>query len=292
MRSRTIDLESLYSIMLNDRTCEYLLTIKNSDRFSRKIPCSDMAVILDWDDTLTEPGINNNSWQIMNNAFSKVGETKNNLLLEKIVKKYHEIEKQRPLTSKEMKEWQRTNLGIYTDGNLDLRCLEKEIQKSRMYLSGAILLVYLLENCSNVCIVSSGVRNVIEKTLEYYGIDPKKYGNLQINATEVSFDEKGIISGWEDNSIVTAEKKPWIVHSFSRIWDIPHENIFAVGDGNTDLNMLDLVSDGATMIFFCPSHKKDVLTRKKFELVSSKAHGFVKNNFGIITNFFIQTSEA
>jgi hypothetical protein len=52
--------------------------------------------------------------------------------------------------------------------------------------------------------------------------------------------------------------------------------------------MLDLVSDGATMIFFCPSHKRDILSRKKFELVSSKAHGFVKNNFGIIANFLFK----
>lgn len=293
MKVKRVKLDELHSVLTSNVNCEHLIIPKDTEKFSReKIFSEELAVIFDWDDTLTKPGINNNSWQIANNAFSKTGERKDILLLDKMSKKYHEIEKQRPLTRKEMKEWQRLNMQMYVDYELNLNCLEKEIQKSRIYLSGAILILYLLENYSKVCIISSGIKNIINSTLNYYGINSKEYGNLQINATELIFNNKGIITGWEDNSIVTAEKKPWLVHGFARIWDIPHENIFVVGDGNTDLNMLDLVSKEATMIFFCPSHKKESLTKERFNLISSKAHGFVKENFSVITNFFIETIEA
>lgn len=292
MKTKVIRLEDLYSLMANDAACDCLLTTNHIHRFSRKIHYSDIGVILDWDDTLTMPGIHNNSWQITNRAFSKVGTTKDNLLLEKIAKQYHEIEKQRPLTSAEMKKWQRTNLEMYVNRGLRLDCVEKEIGRSSMDTYGAILLIYLLKNCSKVCIASSGVKNVIERTLERSGIDHRKYGNLQINATELVFNKKGTIEGWDDQSIVTAKNKPWITSSFSKIWDISHENIFAIGDGNTDFNALDLVSKDATMIFFCPSHRRETLTKEKMELISQKAHGFVKEDFGIITNFFIKTMEA
>lgn len=293
MKIKNIDLEQLHAVLTNDVNCNCLMVLGQKNKFLReKIPCQELAVIFDWDDTLTKPGINNNSWQIANNAFSKVGTTKDILLLDKIARQYHEIEKQRPLTRKEMKNWQRTNIEMYLDNGLNLKCLDKEIQKSRIYLSGAILLVYLLENCSKVSIVSSGIKNVIEGSLNYYGINPKEYGNMQINATELSFDKSGTINGWEENSIVTADQKPWLVHGFARIWDIKHENIFVVGDGNTDLNMLDLVSKEASMIFFSPSHKKESMTKERLNFVSSKAHGFVKENFSIITDFFYQITEA
>jgi len=264
------------------------MTTKEPDRFLRKIPCQELGLILDWDDTLTE----HSSWRITNNAFSKVGTRKEILLLDKISNYYHSIERERPLTSTEMKAWQRTNMEMYVNCGLNLRCLNKEIERSEMYSFGVILLKYLLEKGTKVCISSSGIKNVIEKTLELSDINPNKYGNLQINATELCFNKKGIVTDWEKDSIVTCKNKPWITSSFSKIWNIEHRNIFAVGDGNTDINVLDLVSKEATMIIFSPEHKRELMTKQKFDLVSNKAHGFVKKDFGIITNFFIKTMEA
>jgi phosphoserine phosphatase len=289
MRPKRVDLNHLYELMLGSQKCNYLIVTKDEQRFLRNIPSYQICLIIDWDDTLTG---DIGSWQIMNNAFSKVGTTKDNILIEKIAREYHKIEKKRSLTDKEMKGWQRTNLEMYVERGLNLKCLNREMKKAKMNLSGAILLKYLLEKCSKVCIVSSGVKNVIEETLFFYGINPNKYGNLQINATNLFFNKKGVLESWDDNSIITAKKKPWIVHSFSRVWDIEHNNIFAVGDGNTDLNMLDLVSKQATMIFFSPSHKKELITMEKLNFISQKAHGFVKEDFNIITNFFFNLSEA
>lgn len=293
MNTKTVRLNQLYGLMTNKNDYDFLMTFtKNKQRFSRKISCEDIAVIFDWDDTLTAPGINNNSWQVLNNAFSDVGTERDVAYLNIIRKQYHRIEQRRPLTSEEMEKWQRINLKMYVDYGLNLKYIEDEIKKTRMYLSGAMLIMYLLESNAKVCIASSGIRNVIRSTLNLYGIDPSKYGNLQVNATELFFEKDGTLSGWDDNSIVTADKKPWAAHCFSRNWDIEHKNIFVVGDGNTDLNMLDLVSDEATMIFFCPVHKRHSLLDERFNLVSRKAHGFVKEDFFTITNFFIQITEA
>lgn len=288
MKLKIVNQDQLHMILTSNINCNCLIVSKEADRFVRKIPCQELGLILDWDDTLTE----HSSWRIANNAFSKVGTRKEILLLDKISKHYHSIERERPLTSTEMKAWQRTNMQMYVDHGLNLKCLDKEINKSGMYLCGAILLIYLLESGSKVCISSSGVKNVIEKILKLYGINPNKYENLQIDATELIFNEKGVMTGWENDSIVTVKNKPRITHSFSRIWDIEHRNIFAVGDGNTDINTLDLVSEEATMIFFAPKHKRELMTKQKFDLISNKAHGFVKDNFEVITNFFIQTIGA
>ena len=285
-------MEQMYEKMTNNVVFDHLIASRDMYKFLRTIPASELAVVCDWDQTLTMFGNRNNSWQIANNAFSKVGSTKEILLLEKTSKKYRKIERQRILTDKEMKEWQRINLQMYLQDGLRLECLEKEVRKARMYMHGAALLKYLLESGSKVCIVSSGVSNVIEAMLNLYGINPKEYENLQINATKIFFDSSGIMSDWDDQSIVTTKNKPWIVHVFSRIWDIEHKNVFAIGDGNTDLHMLDLLSREATMIYFCPVHERKYLTMEKFEPIYGKAHGFAKENFGVITDFFLKTIEA
>jgi phosphoserine phosphatase len=285
-----VELEEVYRIMKSKDFPYYLMT-ENIDKFSSNIPISELGIFLDWDDTLTEPGINNNSWQIMDNAFSKVGSTKDIQRLWKARKHYHDIEKERPLTSKEMKEWQKFNLAMYVENGLKHSCLTRQIKSARMYLIAAVIMKYLLCHDAKVCIVSSGVKQVIEMTLRRYGINPDKYPNLQINATDVVFEGNHMV-GWDFNSIVTAKRKPIIVHSFSRIWDIKHENVFVIGDGNTDLNMLENLSKDAKMIFFCPAHKQESLTREKFDLISQTAQGFVKQDFGIIAEYFMEIGQV
>ncbi|MDD3292941.1 MAG: hypothetical protein PHI45_01265 [Candidatus Pacebacteria bacterium] len=285
-------MEQKYEIMTNEDDCNYLIMSDESYRFSKIIPASELALICDWDQVFTMPGNKNNSWQAVNNAFSKVGSRKDILLSEKMAKKYYAIKKERFLTDKEIKYWQRKNLEMYLENGLRLECLEKEIKKIKISIHGATLLKYLLESGSKVCIISSGVKNVIEGTLESYGIDPKEYENLQINATKILFDLSGTMSGWDDQSIVMNKNKPWVAHIFSKIWDIEHENIFVISGNNTGLNIMDLLSKEATMIYFCPAHEKKHLTMEKFELIYNKAHGFAKGNFELITDFFLRIIEA
>ena len=288
MSMEKVGSESMYRLLTNNVNYKNLMFMSDKQRFLRTISVEEVCVFLRWEDIMTMPGINNNSWQIANNAFSSVGPREDFFSLNKKLKEHQAIEAQRPLTAEEMRAWQTSNLKKYADSGLKLEDLQREARKSRIYSSSVELLKYLVEKYSKVCIVSSGIKNVIEGTLNFYGIDQREYENLQINATELIFNRAGTLIGWDDNSIVTADRKPWIVHGFSRIWDIEHENIFVVG-GNTDLNMLDFVDEKATMIFFCPPHKRKLLTEERFSYISSIAHGYVKH-FDPITKFFTKIS--
>lgn len=288
MNAEKVDSESVYRLLTNNVNYKNLMFMSDKQRFLRTISFEEVCVFLRWEDIMTMPGINNNSWQIANNAFLSVGTREDFFSLNKRLREHQVVETQRPLTAEEMRDWQTSNLKKYAESGLKLEDLNREAWKSRIYPSSVELLRHLLENYSKICIVSSGIKNVIEGTLNFYGIDQREYENLQINATELIFNKAGTLIGWDDNSIVTANRKPLIVHGFSRIWDIEHENIFVVG-GNTDLNMLNFVDEKATMIFFCPFHKRKLLTEKGFAHISSIAHGYVKH-FNPITKFFTQIS--
>lgn len=260
-----------------------LVESAQSWRFSRKIPIRSFGLVADNDDTMTTAGKKNRSWIMLQAALRSMGKISEADEVEKLRLRYRNIEETiGPLSAQQMHEWHEQNLDIFIRGGLTLSALEEQVRKdSEMYPEAIGLLKYLLDSRAAVCIVSAGIAEIIRLALKKQGIDPARYDNLRIFAIELGFSREGVLNGYLPHTIVTLENKGPLAREFMVSRGIADENVIGIGDGLTDVKMLEPFSDKVSMVLFCPAHKIGDLKESNFLKISSNVHAVIKKDFGV-----------
>jgi phosphoserine phosphatase len=113
------------------------------------------------------------------------------------------------------KYWLHINMVEKAANNLSLRKHAKEL--------------FEIFKPENVVIISYGIHNIIQAFVNRY-----KLGNVEINSTKLLFDENGIISGYDENSVVLPSQKGKILIDICNRRGIPLENVVVIGDSKGD----------------------------------------------------------
>ncbi len=278
-------IKEIYDVLKCNETYPQLMLIDASGqwRFARKIAARKLGLVADNDDTLTTAGKKNRSWIMLQAALRSMGNIAKANEIEALRLYYRQIEENRgPLSAIQMHEWHTKNLEIFIASGLSLLDIKNQVQKdSEMYPEAIDLLKYLLHQGSSVCIVSAGIAEIIRLSLKKHGIDPAKFSNLKIFAIELKFGKENRLNGYNPDTIVTLEKKGPLAKTFMTERGINDENIIGIGDGLTDAQMLNVFSDKASMVLFCPAHKIGDLKENNFVKISGRVHAVVKKDFGI-----------
>lgn len=275
----------ILEILKSDEVCPELMLINPADdwRFGRKISAQKFGLIADNDDTLTTAGKKNRSWILLQAALRSAGNIAKADEVEELRLYYRNIEEtDGPLSAEQMHEWHAMNLKIFTSSGLTLLAIEQQVQKdAEIYPEAIDLLKYLLDHESTVCIVSAGIAEIIRLSLKKHGIDSDKYSNLKIFAIELKFGKDGRLIGYYPPTIITLESKGRLAKAYMLERGIKDENIVGIGDGLTDVKMLDVFSDQASMVLFVPAHKIGDLKEANFVKMSGRVHAVVKKEFGV-----------
>lgn len=264
--------DKLRESLSNNRRSSYLMTPSAvlSKRFLRQVKAEDACVLFGWSYVLSP----NSSFGVAMMAIDRRKNRKDVFSFKKIMADYQILEEKGALSEEAAKQWIKANLEIFNSSKLSLRFLRTStIYHSQMRNSAPMLIKYLLDKGVPVCIISSGIKEVIEFTLQRNGIKDKDYANLQINALDLNFNKQGSFDGYNHNTILTETKKANIAHKFADIWKAKPENVFAVVN---DTAMLRYFGAETTAIMFCAKDRK--------VRIPKNAHGFVKHDFNVVSD--------
>ncbi len=278
----------ILNILKSSAVCPDFLLFNPADdwRFKRMIQAPELGLIIKNDGVLIADSKKNRSWIIMQRALRSMGNIKAVNELEKLRRYYHKIKQDRGFLSVEqIHEWYTMNLKLLMSNCVTLQAIETQVQKYvEIYPEVIDFLKYLLDRGVNVCIVSTGIAEVIRLSLKVYGIDPEKYDNLKIFAIELRFSKEDQMTGYYPPTIQTLGGKSLLIKTFMTERGVKDENIIGIGDSLADRSVLNAFDKRASMVLFFSKHTISGLKEADLVKMPERVHAAVKKEFGIFTD--------
>ncbi len=232
----------------------------------------EVIVWEDFDETITEPD-SATSWSILTHSGLMPEEfvEKRNILYDYYRKVERDLNKPQVLRRKAMEEWYKMMLELLIEYKLSEIIIKEAVRRTDlMYFRG-----YgkeLLSLGIPVIIVSAGIGNVIEEFLRFHGC----LENVIIIANYLYFED-GIVSGYSENIIHSANKDEIIYPEKVQNLLMDRPNCIVIGDSIGDIKMIPKENlEKAIKIGFLNNCIEKYLSRytEHFDIVYTNGHSF------------------
>jgi phosphoserine phosphatase len=140
---------------------------------------------------------------------------------------YTEKHLQGTLNAEQENQWIKDKIELYRKYNLCESMVEKAANNLSLRKHAKEL--FEIFKPENVVIISYGIHNIIQAFVNRY-----KLRNVEINSTKLLFNENGIISGYDEDSVVLPSQKGNILIDICKRRGILLENVVVIGDSKGD----------------------------------------------------------
>ena len=198
-----------------------------------------LHLVLDFDRTLT-PGCNAagkefTTWQMMARHLPDSLKAEANRLYEK----YRPLEIAGKMTTADAVAWWSSRLALDIQSGLKWSDLSREIEENMPARAGA---KELFDVCAKkgipTVIISAGLKDVIELWCQKFDIRP-----TLVLSTNLFFDEKGYVCGWDKDSLIHIFNKHEKGHKKLKTIRQSRPNVILVGDSLNDAQMVEGTDD-------------------------------------------------
>ncbi len=243
----TGDAEKAILTMLRNPTVGPILTIQYG-KLARKIPPREVAVIISWEDILTDDAI--------------------------------------PQEAKDggYRHWIAEKIGTDVRNGLTATNLKIASKKTIMREEAVDMLTRFLNQGTKVTIVSSGIKQHVYAVLKNNGINPRKYKNLRVDAVSVYFDNWGRFQ--DHNTIKTMRQRGFDAVDFYRAKGIYNENIFIIATLSHSDVVRAGPANAVKILYYHSATDRKILQKESFLLEASGADAFVKDGAFVLKNYF------
>jgi len=194
-----------------------------------------LHLILDFDMTLTKTinqfGEHVATWQLLMSHLSEKGKKE----YQNLYNRYRPLEAANKMTNSVAVEWWEETLNLLVKNRLKWSDILSDVEERMPVREGVKELFDICEQKEiPILIISGGIRDVIEVWCQKLNIKP-----AIILSTNLNFDSKGFIKGWDKNSLIHAFNKKEQGHEeVSKIRKL-RPNTILVGDSPDDYSMVD-----------------------------------------------------
>lgn len=229
-----------------------------------------LHLILDFDRTLTKSqnkfGENVTTWEILRTHLPKKAQEE----YQRFYNKYRPLEVNNRMKISDAIIWWERILNLYKENKLKWSDIANDVEK-RMPIRPCAK--ELFDICKQkgipTIIISAGIRDVIEMWCQRFEIKP-----TVIMSTNLFFDSKGYIKGWDRKSLIHVLNKKEKGHQEISKMRKLRPNIILIGDSVDDASMVDGTKNVLRIIVDDPriddaSKSKEFYddTLKKFDLI-------------------------
>lgn len=227
MEAATQDLELLNGFECAD-TAAVLAKIQ---RFS-VAGISGVHLLFDFDRTMTVSTSGRDdatTWHILQRHLPPEGQE----AYQGFYQKYRQLEIDGTMTSDDARTWWESILGLYVQYKVNLNDAETDFLSAVALRPGT---KELLLQCGAygvpTAILSAGIKDVIEILLKHYDVqaDP-------VVSTQLTTDEKGMITGWQDDTLIHVLNKHEAGHPGLEQIRATRPNCILLGDSMDDASM-------------------------------------------------------
>jgi len=186
-------------------------------------------LVLDFDRTLTI-GKNSTTWAIFGAHLKKEGIIK----YKKAYEKYRPLEISDRMKISQAVAWWEEMLNLYKENKVKWQDVMKDVKMKMSIRSGARELFNI---CSKkgipTIVISAGNKNIIEAMFRRFDIKP-----TIILSTELFFDSKGCMSGWDKDSLIHVLNKKEMGHTQINKIKKSRPKTILIGDSIQDAKMV------------------------------------------------------
>lgn len=215
------------------------LVVADPIKFEHKVAkfatlgAAGIHVVFDFDRTLTVkmPGTHNEvtTWHILREYLSQDAQTEYQRLFEK----YRALELSGNMTPQNAVDWWSSILNLFVEHRIDLNAVETTFLERASIRPGTAELFKLFTECNIPSVIlSAGIREVIDIWCRKYDIRPSL-----VVSTHLTIDDHGLISGWQENTLVHALNKSEATHPELLEIRKNRPNVLIVGDSLDDASM-------------------------------------------------------
>lgn len=189
--------------------------------------------LLDFDRTLTpsdnRSGHDATTWGILESHLPEDGIEE----IKKLYEKYRPLEIQNKMTAQQATEWWEGSLEVCKNSGTKWSDIAKDVDTKMPIRPYAREFFSVCEKRGiPAIIISAGIRDIIELWFQKFDIRP-----AGLLSTNLFFDENGLISGWEKDSLVHTLNKNEVAHKELGGMRKSRPNIILMGDSLDDASM-------------------------------------------------------